>query len=61
MTKAKTKSRRVWLLLFGNGTIARIFLHRENAAVLQTDDIKIIPATLTYTPPANAKKRSAKR
>jgi hypothetical protein len=61
MTKAKTKSRRVWLLLGAYGDMVRAFNHREIAISFRLEGMKVIPATLTWTPPAKAKKRSAKR
>lgn len=64
MTKAKTKSRRVWLSLNERGAYRGAFFlfdARRAAMAFKPQESVVIPATLTWTPPAKAKKRSAKR
>ena len=76
MTKAKTKSRRVWLPLDADGQpqLDLASLTRDGAKSLaeidtgidwdelHSDGWRVVPATLTWTPPAKAPtKRRAKR
>ncbi len=75
MTKAKTKSRRVWVVLDYNGhcfpdntsysradAISGVVRDTDTLwRILKDDGWNVAPATLTWTPPAKAKKRSAKR
>lgn len=68
MTKAKTKSRRVWLglhpylpdpvLRWDRKSLDRMIDWYDRN---DTPGVIAVPATLTWTPPAKAKKRSAKR
>ena len=77
MTKAKTKTKRlrVWIVFDRNGrcyldntrdtrraAIASLVYDTATPwALLAHDGWHVRPATLTWTPPAKAKKRSAKR
>ena len=67
MTKAKTKSQRVWVTLDEDGAFHSVEIvrrrARHHAMVARTCMIhrRVVPATLTWTPPAKAKKRRAKR
>lgn len=63
MTKAKTKSRRVWLSLNERGAYrGTLFISDTRRDAYNSQQSMIIPATITWTPPAKAKaKRRAKR
>ena len=68
MTKAKTKSRRVWLALHPSFDLPAMRWDRKSIdrvvdwyARNDTPGVVAVPATLTWTPPAKAKKRRAKR
>lgn len=64
MTKAKTKSRRVWLSVDARGAYSSafyVFDTRREASYYDPKERIVIPATLTWTPPAKAKKRRARR
>jgi len=76
MTKAKTKSRRVWLPVdwVGNPAFDLVDQTRQGAQgraayecqrdwteLADDDGWRVIPATLTWTLPAKVKKKRAKR
>ena len=55
MTKAKTKSRRVWLANFPHWYTPDVYFSRERCKTARAafgPGLEIIPATLTWTPPA---------
>ena len=65
MTKAKTKSRRVWVGLHPNFPDPALRWDRKSIERLidwydrnDTPGVIAVPATLTWTPPAKAKRRA---
>lgn len=62
MTKAKTKSRRVWLVSHPTWETPLICFSMADAKfeTRYREDCTYVAATLTWTPPTKAKKRRAK-
>lgn len=63
MTKAKTRSRRVWLIFhpgWRRPVVHTLKKYAEHDLGFR-QPAEMVVATLTWTPPAKAKKRSAKR
>lgn len=60
MTKAKTKSLRWWLIVdqHRKPDPSDLFLTKAGAEKMRLYDETVVPATLTWTPPAKAKRRA---